>query len=27
HVYHHRAQLFQYLKQLGHPVNMFDLYG
>lgn len=27
HIYHHRAQLFQYLKQLGHPVNMFDLYG
>lgn len=26
HVFHHRAQLFNYLKQLGHPVNMFDLY-
>ncbi|MDR6225748.1 DinB family protein [Desmospora profundinema] len=26
HVFHHRAQLFQYLKERGHPVNMFDLY-
>ncbi|WP_409345655.1 DinB family protein [Paenibacillus sp. MBLB4367] len=26
HVHHHRAQLFQYLKQLGYPVSMFDLY-
>lgn len=26
HVFHHRAQLFQYVKQLGHNVNMFDLY-
>ncbi len=26
HTYHHRAQLFNYLKQLNHPVNMFDLY-
>jgi uncharacterized damage-inducible protein DinB len=26
HAQHHRAQLFMYLKLLGHPVNMFDLY-
>ncbi|TLS36118.1 DinB family protein [Pseudalkalibacillus caeni] len=26
HMFHHRAQLFNYLKQLGQPVNMFDLY-
>lgn len=26
HVFHHRAQLFNYLKQLGYDVNMFDLY-
>lgn|GEM_PF-372755 len=26
HLQHHRAQLFNYLKELGHPVNMFDLY-
>jgi len=26
HLFHHRAQLFQYLKQLGHKVNMMDLY-
>ncbi|USG65857.1 DinB family protein [Brevibacillus ruminantium] len=26
HAQHHRAQLFTYLKQLGHEVNMFDLY-
>ncbi|MFC0190430.1 DinB family protein [Fictibacillus aquaticus] len=26
HAYHHRAQLFTYLKQTGHEVNMFDLY-
>jgi uncharacterized damage-inducible protein DinB len=27
HLYHHRAQLFQYVKQLGHDVSMFDLYA
>lgn len=27
HAQHHRAQLFQYLKQLGYSVTMFDLYG
>jgi len=26
HAQHHRAQLFTYLKQLGHEVSMFDLY-
>ncbi|SIT09231.1 DinB family protein [Kroppenstedtia eburnea] len=26
HIFHHRAQLLNYLKELGHPVNMFDLY-
>lgn len=26
HVFHHRAQLFNYLKQLGYDVNMFYLY-
>lgn len=26
HAQHHRAQLFSYLKQLGHEVSMFDLY-
>lgn len=26
HAFHHRAQLFNYLKQLGHPVTMFELY-
>jgi len=26
HAQHHRAQLFNYLKQLGYEVNMFDLY-
>lgn len=26
HIFHHRAQLFNYLKQLGYDVNMFDLY-
>jgi uncharacterized damage-inducible protein DinB len=26
HVFHHRAQLFQYLKEREYPVNMFDLY-
>lgn len=26
HVYHHRAQFFTYLKQLGYAVSMFDLY-
>jgi uncharacterized damage-inducible protein DinB len=27
HLYHHRAQLFNYLKQLGYPVNTRTLYG
>ena len=27
HAQHHRAQLFMYLKLLGHDVNMFNLYG
>jgi len=27
HSYHHRAQLFTYLKQLGLPVDMATLYG
>jgi uncharacterized damage-inducible protein DinB len=26
HMFHHRAQLFNYLKELGHDVNMFMLY-
>ncbi|UZJ80906.1 DinB family protein [Fictibacillus sp. KU28468] len=26
HAQHHRAQLFNYLKQQGYEVNMFDLY-
>lgn len=26
HAQHHRAQLFNYLKELGYEVNMFDLY-
>ncbi|WFA06520.1 DinB family protein [Bacillus sp. HSf4] len=26
HIFHHRAQLFNYLKQLGYQVSMFDLY-
>ncbi|RXZ79717.1 DinB family protein [Paenibacillaceae bacterium] len=26
HTQHHRAQLFQYLKEQGYEVNMFDLY-
>lgn len=26
HFFHHRSQLYQYLKQLGHDVNMMDLY-
>jgi len=26
HTYHHRAQLFNYLKQLGYDVSMRDLY-
>ncbi|HYF94655.1 MAG TPA: DinB family protein [Symbiobacteriaceae bacterium] len=26
HAYHHRAQLFTYLKILGRPVDMFTLY-
>ncbi|MBD3919846.1 DinB family protein [Paenibacillus sp. PR3] len=26
HLFHHRAQLFNYLKQLGHDINMFILY-
>lgn len=27
HLYHHRGQLFTYMKQLGLPVSMRDLYG
>jgi uncharacterized damage-inducible protein DinB len=27
HAYHHRAQLFTYLKILGYPVDMFTLYA
>ncbi|QKG83347.1 DinB family protein [Kroppenstedtia pulmonis] len=27
HLFHHRAQLFNYLKELGHPVTMSDLYA
>lgn len=26
HTYHHRAQLFTYLKELGRPIDMFTLY-
>ncbi|MFD1452440.1 DinB family protein [Oceanobacillus sojae] len=26
HLFHHRAQFFNYLKQLGYDINMFDLY-
>jgi len=26
HLFHHRAQLFNYLKELGHDINMFILY-
>ncbi|MFS0785517.1 DinB family protein [Shouchella sp. 1P09AA] len=26
HIFHHRAQLFTYMKQSGYDVNMFDLY-
>nr|WP_202078060.1 DinB family protein [Caldalkalibacillus salinus] len=26
HIFHHRAQLFNYMKQLDYDVNMFDLY-
>ncbi|MTW87409.1 DinB family protein [Virgibacillus dakarensis] len=26
HFFHHRGQLYNYLKQLGYDVNMFDLY-
>ncbi|MGE8203507.1 DinB family protein [Heyndrickxia sp. NPDC080065] len=26
HAFHHRGQLFNYLKELGKEVNMFDLY-
>ncbi|KMK76804.1 DinB family protein [Alkalihalobacillus pseudalcaliphilus] len=26
HFFHHRGQFFNYLKQLGYEVNMFDLY-
>ncbi|MDT3428122.1 putative damage-inducible protein DinB [Paenibacillus forsythiae] len=26
HAQHHRAQLFNYMKELGYKVNMFDLY-
>ncbi len=26
HLFHHRAQLFQYVKALGHDVNMMNLY-
>lgn len=26
HLFHHRGQFFNYLKQLGYDVNMFDLY-
>jgi len=27
HLYHHRGQMFTYMKQLGLPVSMYDLYG
>lgn len=26
HIFHHRGQFFNYLKELGYEVNMFDLY-
>ncbi len=26
HLFHHRGQFFNYMKQLGYDVNMFDLY-
>lgn len=26
HIFHHRAQLFNYMKQLGYEISMFDLY-
>ncbi|HET7628192.1 MAG TPA: DinB family protein [Bacillales bacterium] len=26
HAFHHRAQLFTYMKQLGYDINMFNLY-
>lgn len=26
HFFHHRGQFFNYLKQLGYDINMFDLY-
>ncbi|HEU5138404.1 MAG TPA: DinB family protein [Bacillales bacterium] len=26
HIFHHRAQFFNYMKQLGYDINMFDLY-
>lgn len=26
HLFHHRGQFFNYLKQLGYDINMFDLY-
>jgi uncharacterized damage-inducible protein DinB len=26
HAFHHRGQFFNYLKELGYEVNMFDLY-
>ncbi|HET7657744.1 MAG TPA: DinB family protein [Bacillales bacterium] len=26
HIFHHRAQMFNYMKQLGYDINMFDLY-
>lgn len=26
HTFHHRAQMFNYMKQLGYDINMFDLY-
>ncbi|MBB6735688.1 DinB family protein [Cohnella zeiphila] len=26
HLFHHRAQLFNYMKALGYEINMFDLY-
>ncbi len=27
HTFHHRSQLYSYLKQLGHDLNFFVLYG
>ena len=27
HLFHHRSQLYNYLKQLGHELNFFVLYG